>query len=510
MTISDRKMGRNSILRIAIVAICVLAQIAWLILRVVWLNAYSGKIAVVTDILALLLILRINYKNTNASMKMPWIMLLMAFPVMGLCLYVLLELLGDPGVGKRLRAVRETLSHHAAADDAALESLTASDAGAAGQCRYVSKTAGYPLYQNTKVEYYAEAADAFAALKQALSQAENFIFMEYFIVEDGDAFRQIEQILTQKAAAGVQIRLMYDDIGSIGTTNMRHAARLNKKGIHCVPFNPAIPFVNLFMNHRDHRKIAVVDGKVAFTGGFNLADEYFGIKKPYGHWKDTGLRLEGEAVQALTSTFLELWSVQTRQQEDVSSYLRSESAAAPGYVQPFGDDPLGQERIAENVYLNMIHGAKKSLYFITPYLIITDEMTHALTLAAKRGVDVRIVTPGVPDKKTVYQITRSYYGALVRGGVRIYEYTPGFCHAKMCVCDDKIASVGTSNLDYRSLYHHFENDVLLIDCPAIAHISADFAQMFQVSREVTAAYCKNPGLLLKLWRYILRLVAPLL
>lgn len=511
MTRSDRKIGRNSVLRIAAVGICVIAQIAWLILRMIWLNAYSGKIAVVTDVLALVLILSINYKNTNPSMKMPWIMLIMAFPVMGLCLYLLLELLGDPGVGKRLRQVRGALAEHVTADGETLAQLADTDANAAGQCCYVSKTAGYPLYQNTAVEYYAEATDAFAALKQALSQAERFIFMEYFIVEDGAAFREVEQILAEKAAAGVQVRLLYDDIGSVGTTNMRYAARLNKMGIRCVPFNPAIPFVNLFMNHRDHRKITIVDGKVAFTGGFNLADEYFGRKKPYGHWKDTGLRLEGEAVQAMTAIFLELWSVQTKQQENFTEFLSAAPAVeARGFVQPFGDDPLGQERIAENVYLNMIHGAQKCLYLITPYLIITDEMSHALTLAAKRGVDVRIVTPGIPDKKTVYQITRSYYGALVQSGVRIYEYTPGFCHAKMCICDGRIASVGTSNLDYRSLYHHFENDVLLVGCPAIDSISADFAQMFRCSREVTADYRKNPGLLLKLWRYILRVVAPLL
>ena len=216
-------------------------------------------------------------------------------------------------------------------------------------------------------------------------------------------------------------------------------------------------------------------------------------------------------MQAMTAVFLELWSVQTKQQEDFTQFLSAASAVgAIGFVQPFGDVPLGDERIAENVYLNMIHGAQKSLYLMTPYLIITDEMSHALTLAAKRGVDVRMITPGIPDKKMVHQITRSYYGALVRGGVRIYEYTPGFCHAKMCVCDDRMASVGTSNLDYRSLYHHFENDVLLVGCPAIDSICADFERMFACSREVTEIYCKNPGLLLKLWRYILRLFAPLL
>ena len=496
---SHRKIGRNSILRIAFVGICVIVQIAWFVLRIQWLNDYFQHISIVTDVLVILLLLSINSKNVNPSMKIPWIMLIMAFPVMGLSMYVLFNLLGDPGVGKRLRSVRSRL----------LQQLHPASVGIP-ECHYLSQTAGYPAFQNTRVDYHAEATTAFETLKRDIAQAEHFIFMEYFIVEDASAFHEIEEILAQKAAQGVQVRLMYDDIGSVGTTNMRHAARLKKLGIRCVPFNPAIPFVNLFMNHRDHRKITVIDGKVAYTGGYNLAEEYFGRTRPYGHWKDTGLRLEGEAVRGLTAIFLELWSVQTREQEDFTPYLNiSHSVAAPGIVQPFGDNPLGDERIAENVYLNLIHSARQSLYIITPYLIITDEMTHALTLAAQRGVDVRLITPGIPDKKTVYQITRSYYGALARKGVRIYEYTPGFCHAKMCVSDGRVATVGTSNLDYRSLYHHFENNVLLVDVPAIRDISADFEAMFTQSREVTARYQKGCGVLLRIWRYILRLFAPL-
>ena len=499
MTKSHRKLGRNSILRIALVGVCVIVQIGWLVLRAKWLNDYYQHISVVTDVLAVLLVLSINYKNVNPSMKIPWIMLIMAFPIMGLSMYLLFNLLGDPGIGKRLRKVRNQISQHL---EVAPLSLSA--------CHYLTETAGYPAFENTNVTYHTESTEAFEALKRDLSHAECFIFMEYFIVEDASAFHEIEEILAQKAAQGVQVRLMYDDIGSIGTTNMRHAARLNKRGIRCVPFNPAVPFVNLFMNHRDHRKITIIDGKVAFTGGYNLAEEYFGRTQPYGHWKDTGLRLEGEAVRGLTAIFLELWSVQTREQENFTPYLNIDhTVAAPGIVQPFGDNPLGEERIAENVYLNLIHSAHKSLHIITPYLIITDEMTHALTLAAQRGVDVRIITPGIPDKKTIYQITRSYYSALARKGVRIYEYTPGFCHAKMCVCDGCVATVGTSNLDYRSLYHHFENNVLLVDVPAIRDISADFESMFAQSREVTARYQKGCGILLRVLRYILRLFAPL-
>jgi cardiolipin synthase len=286
---------------------------------------------------------------------------------------------------------------------------------------------------------------------------------------------------------------------------------MNKLGIRCQAFNPAMPFLNFFMNHRDHRKITVIDGKVAFTGGYNLANEYFGITEPFGKWKDTGLRLEGEAVQSLTATFLEIWSLSTRKTEDVSRYLSvRHSVAAPGYIQPFGDNPLTDERCAENVLLNMLGRAERYIYFITPYLIITDEMNRALGLAAKRGVDVRIITPGIPDKKTVYAVTRSYYAGLARQGVRIFEYTPGFCHAKQCICDGKIASIGTSNLDYRSLYHHFENNVLLYGCEAVDAIAEDFENLFPKCREVTEAYASGRGAMLRTWQYILRLFAPLM
>ena len=307
------------------------------------------------------------------------------------------------------------------------------------------------------------------------------------------------------------MRLMYDDIGSIGYVNLQYARGLNEDGIHCQVFNPALPIMNLFLNHRDHRKITVIDGKVGFTGGYNLADEYFDRAHPYGKWKDTGLRLEGEAVRSLTAQFLEMWSVQSKEREDYGKYLNIlYSVPAEGYVLPYTDNPLGKERAAENVYLNLISQANESLYFITPYLIITDELTRGLQLAAKRGVDVRIITPGIPDKKTVYAVTRSYYAGLVSHGVRIFEYTPGFCHAKQCICDGKIVSIGTSNLDYRSLYHHFENDVLLCGCQAVKDIAADFEAMFPQCEEVTEKYRSGRGAMLRTWQCILRLLAPLL
>ena len=509
---NEKRLRRNSVIRVTFVAVSFLLQLGWLLVRVQWLNEYSNVISTLTGLLALAVVLKINSKDTNPAMKMPWIMLIMAFPVMGLTLYLLMEILGDPGVGRRLRAVRREMESKIP-DNArrAFAHLEAQDRSLANQSRYLWSRAGYPVYENTLVRYYGEAKDAFRDLKKALEKAEHFIFMEYFIVEDGSAFRELEEILVRKASQGVEVRLMYDDLGSSGKVNLAFARRLNEKGIRCVPFNPALPLLNLFLNHRDHRKVTVIDGRVGFTGGYNLSDEYFDRTRPYGKWKDTGLRLEGEAVRSLTAMFLELWCIQRGKKEDLGKYRDiCHSVPARGFVQPYADDPLDRQRVAENVYMNLINRADKSLYFMTPYLIITDEMSHALGLAAMRGVDVRIITPGIPDKKTVYAVTRSYYGGLARQGVRIYEYAPGFCHAKQCICDGKIVSVGTSNLDYRSLYHHFENNVLFSGCDAVAEVAADFEETLSQCREVTEDYRKDGGAVLGGWQQILRLFAPLM
>ncbi len=508
----ERKPSGNSILRMAFVAIALMIQVGWLLVRILWLNQYSQGISYITGFLAIAMVLYLNSKNTNAAMKMPWIMLILSFPVMGLSLYMLFELLGDPGVRKRMQAVRSRMRRETPENlKKAFAHLEALDRPSASHSRYLWHRVGYPVYENTQVKYYPQAPAALEDMKEALKQAKDFIFMEYFIVEDESSFRELEAILVEKVRQGVEVRLMYDDIGSVGKVNLLFARRLKHQGIRCQPFNPAIPFLNVFMNHRDHRKITVIDGKVGFTGGYNLADEYFDRTRPYGHWKDTGIRLEGEAVRSLTAIFLELWSVQNKEPEDLGKYLDIvHSVSARGFVQPFGDDPLAADRVAENVYLNLINQATQSLYFITPYLIITDEMSHALGLAAMRGVDVRIIVPGIPDKKMVYAITRSYFGGLARQGVRLFAYTPGFCHAKQCICDGKIVSIGTSNLDYRSLYHHFENDVLLMGCDAVQDVAKDFEETFRLCQEVTETYREGRGKALDTWQYILRLFAPLL
>ena len=504
MATQKRKRSGNSILRAVFVALSFLLQLGWILVQILALNN-SPYVAAATHLVAFLAVLKLYSKPTNGAYKLPWIMLMMAMPIMGLSLYLLTQLALSPkSIRKRLKSMKGKNAEYLQ-NDKILQGLAPEERNLA---KYLQKYEGMPAWDGTDAKYYGETLDALADMKKDLEKAEKFIFMEYFILEDGEAFSQIREILEKKAAEGVEVRLMYDDLGSIGTTSWRYAAELNQAGIRCRSFNPALPFLNLFLNHRDHRKITVIDGKVGYTGGYNLADEYFHYTKPYGHWKDTGIRLEGRAVRNLTATFLELWNVNERTEEDVSVYLEIDHRVeAEGAVQPFGDSPLDGERSAENVYLTLINQAKEYVWLMTPYLIITDELRRSLELAAKRGVDVRLITPGVPDKKTVWAVTRSYYAPLVGQGVRIFEYTPGFCHGKMAVSDGCAASIGTSNLDYRSLYLHFENNVVLYRCAAVKQMEADFQEMFPLCREMTEAYRSAT---LRIWQCILRLFAPLL
>ena len=360
--------------------------------------------------------------------------------------------------------------------------------------------------------FYGDAADALEAQKEALRSAKHFIFMEYHAIEDAESFGALKEILAQKAKDGVEVRILYDDMGSVGFINRDFIGRMKAEGIQCRIFNPLIPIRTIIMNNRDHRKITVVDGRVGFTGGYNLANEYFNLTHPYGHWKDTGVRLEGEAVRSLTCMFLEMWNAVKKSDSAYDAYLPqlAYQARADGFIAPYGDGPLHDEPVGENVYMNIVKNAKRYVYFTTPYLIISDEMGRELGQAAKRGVDVRIITPGIPDKKLIFQVTRSYYADPVRDGVRIYEYAPEFMHAKQCVCDGEVATVGTINLDYRSLYFHFENGAFLYGCSAVGAIKKDFDETLPLCREVTEAYRNGGSTASKIKQCILRLFAPLL
>ena len=504
---------KNSVRRLIMVVISILLQVAWIIGLAVWLTNYYAAISTLASILGLLLVFRVYGLQINSAYKISWIILILMFPIMGACLYLMFGRTGALGsMRKWFDKVHAAYVHLLPQDEQIVDKLEMADGTLARQSGYLRRGAGYPVYQNTDVEFYGDTTRALEAQKEELRKAKKFMFMESHAIEDSVAWKGSEEILEEKAAAGLDVRVFYDDMGSIGFISKEFMEKLRRKGIQCKVFNPLIPILNVFMNNRDHRKITVIDGKVGFTGGYNLANEYFNLTHPYGEWKDSGIKLTGDGVRSLTLIFLEMWNATQREQEDPIPYLLKSAyrSAEAGFVQPYADSPLDGERTGENVYLNMIKGAKKYVYITTPYLIISDEMQRTLTLAAKSGVDVRIITPGIPDKPLIYKVTRSYYAGLAAEGVRIYEYTPGFIHSKQMVCDDEVAVVGTINLDFRSLYLHFENACWFAGCRAVAEVRHDFEKMFPICREVTEKYSKKRSLALRGWECILRMFSPLM
>ena len=515
-TIEKKAANKNGVSRLIFAAISIILEAVLFVLLFTELNQYAEWINIATRLLALVLVLSIYGQRTTSSMKMPWIMLIMAFPIMGVALYLLVGLNGSTKkMRSRFQAIDDRLLPQLPDNNEILKQMQSRDKGAAGISTYIKQYSGYPVYQNTDIRYFDDAAKGLESQLAEMKKAQKFIFMEYHAIEDKESWHRIQMVLEERVKAGVEVRVFYDDMGSIGFINTDFVKKLEAVGIKCMVFNPFAPGLNLFLNNRDHRKITIIDGKVGFTGGYNLAIEYFNITHPYGQWKDTGIRLEGDAVRSLTITFLEMWNAikdSNQDDTDIDRYLPQIEYIAKenGYIQPYADSPMDHEHIGEEVYISMVNKAEQYCYFMTPYLIITDEMTHALSLAAKRGVDVRIITPGIPDKKVVYGVTRSFYNGLVRNGVRIFEWEPGFCHAKMSIADDKMATCGTINLDYRSLYHHFENGCFMYDCTAVEDMKKDFDQTFCACREVTEQYRTGRSATLRLGQLFLRLFAQLL
>ena len=515
-TLEGKASSQNGTKRMIFTLLSIGMELLLIIMLFTRLNVYAEWITVITRILALLLVLSIYARNITSTMKMPWIILILTVPVMGVLLYVLVGLnRGTRDMRKRYEDIDRVLLPMLPENNPELEMLRSKDPSVAGVSDYIQRKAGYPLYHKTDVIYYNDASPALEAQLEAMKSAKDFIFMEYHAIEDSVSWKRIEDVLAERAAAGVDVRVFYDDMGSIGFINTDFVKKLVNRGIACKVFNPFKPGLNVFLNNRDHRKITVIDGKVGFTGGYNLADEYFNLTHPFGEWKDTGVRLEGDAVRSLTVTFLEMWYAGSKEDwhgVEFARYLPETDyhANQEGFIQPYADSPMDNIRVGEDVYISIAEKANRYCWFITPYLILTDEMIHALSLASKRGVDVRIITPGIPDKKMVYSVTRSFYNALAKNGVRIYEWTPGFCHCKMAVADDAVATCGTINLDYRSLYHHFENGCLMAGCHAVTEIREDFEETMAQSKEVTEQYTTVRSAYLKFSQLILRLFAELL
>lgn len=493
--------------RLFIVGIGVIAQVVINLLIYLFLIDKIWIVNIFYGFLSILLILGLIKNSKNYSNTLPWIIILILFPLAGTLLYVIL------GRNKyRSRILKSIVkSEKDSKKYLVQDEKIRKEFECNSRLRYISDFAGFPVTKNNDVIYYPIGELAFEAMLEELEKAEKYILFEYFIVAHGKMWHSILEILERKAKQGVDVRVMYDDAGCIGTLKSSYYKELESKGIKCVVFNKLTPTSGVIMNNRDHRKILVIDGKVAFSGGINIADEYINVNSPYGHWKDNAIKVQGEAVWNYTVLFLTMWNAFKHEDEDYNKFKHDfkEGKVSKGYVVPYGETPLDDEITGEDIYLNIINQAHDYVYIFTPYLIIDTDVINALSLAAKRGVDVRIVIPGIPDKKIVYTLSESYLEPLANSGVKIYKYTPGFVHAKVFVSDDHVATVGTINLDYRSLYLHFECGLYLEDVECINDIKKDVCETITKCSEVTKKEA-IPGLIKGMWQAVLRLFAPLM
>ena len=507
------KRGLFSIIfsRSIVILMALLLQIALLFLLLSPVFEYVSVLMGGVAVLTILMLLYILNTDSNPTVKLSWSFIIAALPLFGTILYFWLKFDIGSKVGQRM--VRRSLDGSAACcpnQQDMLEQIHTEDRNFYNLAHYLHANGGHTVYANTKVTYFPLGEDKFREMLTQLEKAEKFIFMEYFTIGPSQMWDSILEVLAQKAKEGVEVRVMYDGTSAISCLPYGYPKELEKLGIQCKMFSPLLPLISTHYNNRDHRKILVIDGKVAFTGGINIQDRYINRKQVYGHWKDTAVMLEGEGAQGFTRMFLEMWNTNEKSPAYEPYLIPGEALPAAGYVIPYGDSPLDRENVGEMVYLNMLNQANDYCWIMTPYLILDNEMVTALRFAAKRGVDVRLILPHIPDKQYAFCLAQSHYRELLEAGVRIYEYTPGFIHAKVFLSDDRDAVVGTINLDYRSLYLHFECGAYLYKVPAIAEIHSDFVTTMEVSQEVTPEDAKKLPLLTRIAGKLLKVVAPLM
>ena len=456
-------------------------------------------------------VIKIVASDDNPDYKVPWLLFVLILPIAGFMLYFLFY--SRKLQKKFIRRLDELKKYRYESDQAKiLEELELENAHASAQAKMLCSISGASVFGNTRQTYYPLGEDMWQAMLPDLEKAERFIFMEYFIIEEGRFWNSILDILKQKAASGVTVRVLYDDIGCMGTLPGDYHKTLRSYGIEGTPFSRMRGQADGEFNNRSHRKICVIDGKVGYTGGVNIADEYINEVVKFGHWKDTGIRLEGEAVWELTRLFLSDYGLNVKSlPKDECDLYPTSDISEDGFVIPFGDgpSPIYEHRVGKSVIQNMLGSATRYMYMTTPYLIIDNDLCRSIESAALRGVDVRIIVPHIPDKRIVFGMTRSFYHRLMKSGVKIYEYEPGFIHAKSYVADDEYAMISTINLDYRSLVHHFENGVWMYKCDSIKDLKADIDETLAKSIEITPDMLKT-GLLTRFIRAVVRIFAPML
>ena len=507
---SRKNLLRIIFSRLGLVVITIIAELVLLVGAYLWAFSYFKWLVLVQFVFTIIMILYLFNCSMDASAKLTWLFLIMLAPVpASIFLWFTQKNFGHRMVKERTAELIEATKDMLQQDKDTLYAPELIESGTDDLCRYVNRSGCFPIYKNTSTTFFPSGEAKFEAMLEELKKAEKFIFLEYFIITEGFMWGSILKILADKAAQGVDVRVMYDGMCEISTLTADYPKRLAKLGIKCKPFSAIHPFLSSHYNYRDHRKILVIDGKVAFNGGVNLADEYINKEERFGHWKDTAVMIKGQAVESFTLMFLQMWNL-TEQEVKWDECKVEASAESDGYVMPYCDCPLDGERVGESVYMDILYRAKHYVHIMTPYLILDNELETALKYAAQRGVDVKIILPGIPDKKIAYSLAKSHYSQLVKYGVKIYEYDPGFVHAKIFVSDNEKAVVGTINLDYRSLYHHFECATYMYKTSFVSEIEADYQETLKKCSAVTNESIKNEKIFYKVFGAIVKILAPLM
>ena len=499
--------------RFVFILLMILMQIAILVTLYFILDEYVAHINVVMSVFSILMVIYLYNTEMDSTAKLTWMMLIGLFPVPGALFlgFTMLDF-GSHNLKRNVLDMRQRTLGNIVQDPGIIAELEEDGGNMEDLFRVVSHTGNYPIFKNTSVEYYPDGQDFFENVLEELEKAQKYIFIEYFIIAEGYMWGRVLDILVRKASEGVDVRVMYDGMCEIKYLPPDYPERMKKYGIKCKEFSRIYPFLSTYYNYRDHRKILVIDGRIGYTGGINFADEYINLTPRFGHWKDTAIRLEGDAVISFTQMFLQLWNISDPEPsfEMVKLYKPVPIEHASGFVLPFSDSPLDNYRVGEAVFLDALGRSRKYVHIMTPYLIIDDTMKNALKLAAYRGIDVALILPGIPDKPAAFAIAKSHYKELVETGVKIYEYTPGFVHAKVMTSDGEKAMVGSINLDYRSLYHHFECAAYMYKCDVVEKIEDDFQQTLKKCKLITPETIKNEKISYKLAAKLLKFVAPLM
>ena len=500
--------------RTALALVLILVQIGLIIFTLTYLEQYSAYLYGFFVVLSMIAVIYIINEKGNPAFKLTWLLFVLVVPVVGVGFYIYTKMeLGTKYIGKRLRILRLETEPYMQQNEEIVNAMRNSRLANTNLSHYLYNQLGFPTYGNTTAEYFPLGEYKYEALIRELNQAKKFIFMEYFIVEEGFMWDTVLDVLRKKVEEGVEVRFMYDGMCSVKLLPYDYPKTLRAMGIACKQFAPIKPVFSTYQNNRDHRKICVIDGETAFTGGVNLADEYMNRKMRFGHWKDTAIMLKGDAVQSFTMMFLQMWGVDERVKENYEKYLTPKATGFNrplGYMIPYGDSPFDHENVGEEVYFHILNHAKRYVHIMTPYLIIDNEMVTALVRAAKSGIEVQIIMPHIPDKPYAFYLAKTYYTVLLESGVQIYEYVPGFVHAKVFTMDDDTATVGTINLDYRSLYLHFECGVFIYHNPVVNDIERDFQETLSKCCKITINDVRKMKSWKKIYGQVLRLIAPLM